>query len=279
MQKRIYNILPIAIVFFTVMALVLVSGAGTQIGGPTPVANANYTLLTINCTTNVTACDECLNATIWYDATGAQALWTTELCTIVNDTEDDIEFLSTDNTACATAFELLTDGLLYNFTCSFANETSSGIVNATNVIANVGVDNTVPSITPTTDFSEINLHRFTKYSTAISDATAGLDGTEACTITGPQGDVTTVSTSASINDDIWDDTGIPGTYTLSCTATDTATNTDTVSTTFEVKTTGPPVERDGVSLGILDKIKGLDSRVWIIIAIIVVIVLATRKKS
>lgn len=267
---------------FLVMTLVLVSAtADSSIGAPTPVAYANYTLLTINCTTfaDNDDCDECLNATIWYDATGVNALGTTELCTIVNDTDDDTEFLSTENAECAIAFELLTDGLLYNFTCGFSNASDVGVVNATNVIANVGVDNTVPSITVTTDFSEINLHRFTKYSTAISDATSGLDGTETCTITNPQDDVTTVSTSASINDDIWDDTGIPGIYTLSCTATDDATNTDTVLVTFEVKTTGPPVERNGVSLGILDKIKGLDNWVWIIIAIVVVIVLATRKKS
>lgn len=265
-MKKIY-ILPIAMLFL-VMTLVLVSAATTL---NVPVTETNYTTLTWNCTTTTADCDECLNATLWYNVTGGTT--GTQLgSAIVNDSKDDIHFSGSVD------IESLADALTYNFTCRVSNDSEVDIAGSAGV-TNVGIDNTVPSITVTTFFSEINLHRFTKYSTAISDATAGLDGTESCSITNPRSESTSVSTSASINEDIWDDTGIPGVYNLSCSATDTASNTNTVSTTFEVKTTGPPVKRDDGAVGILEKIKGLDNKVWIIVAIIAVIVLATKKKS
>jgi len=266
MNKQI--LLPIAILF-TIMTLFLVSGATTL---NVPVAGTNYTTITFNCTTTTGECKGCLNASIYYNASGGDSYGDTLLGTITNDTDDDIEFTQ------LISIESLDDLLTYNFSCYVDNKTDQ-VLSAG--ITSVGIDNTGPTVSVTTDYSEITLSRIFKYTTAIADATSGLDGTESCSIVDPLDDSTSVSTSASSV--IFEDTGIAGDYNLSCSATDDAGNTNSDSEIIKVKMTGPPIKREAdipIIGDILEKLKGLDRTTWIVIIVIIgVIVLASRKKG
>ena len=283
-MKKQKLILPIAILLAVTLSILVIATSDTRIGGPAPVSFGNYTTVTFNCTTNVTGCDECLNATIFYTSTnGGQAIAGTALCTVTNDTEDDYEFLSTDNSACATAFEALTDGVLYNFTCSFNNASdTSSVINATNAIHNITVDNTIPSISVSTDYSEINLHRIFQYTTSVSDATSGLD-TWDCNVTTAGDEVFNISTT-STSDEEFSNTGEVGNYDVNCTATDLASNTAAGSARVKVKSSGASVKsKKGISIsglsGIFDKLKSLDQKTQLIIGVIVVILLIARAKK
>ena len=186
MQKKI--ILPIAMLL-TIMTLALVSAAEI-VTVTVPVTYTNYTTLTWSCTTEVNATEGSYNVTMYYNSTGGSceigAGGTILGSTVQNTSEDQAIFTG------SSSIEGLADLLTYNFSCYGDNETvqvySTGITN-------VGIDNTPPVITATTDYSEISLKRIFKYTTTVSDITSGLDGTETCTIVDPNGDSTSVSTS------------------------------------------------------------------------------------
>ena len=268
MKKR-QIILPIAVLML-VFTLALVSAATTL---NVPASGTNYTTITFNCTTTTADCDECRNASIFYNASGG--ITGTRLgSAIANGSADDIDFTG------SISIESLSDALTYNFTCEVDNGTDQD----TSVgVTSVGVDNTAPSVSVSTDYSQVTLHRFFRYTSSVSDATAGLDGTEACTLTDPMGDTTTLSTSGS--NTIFDDTAEPGTYTISCSATDTASNTNSASTTVTVKTTGSPVKSvpdDGNFLtNIVVRLRELDQKTLIIIVVVILIIAlaASGKKN
>jgi len=273
MQKKL--ILPIAMLL-TMMTLALVSAAEI-VTVTVPVTYTNYTTLTWSCTTEVNATDRSYNVTMYYNAAGGNCTigeGGTKLGSTVQNTSADQSVFT-----ASPSIEGLDDLLTYNFSCYGDNESEQ--VYSTG-ITHVGIDNTDPVITPTTDYEEITLSRIFKYTTTISDATSGLDGTETCTIVDPLGDSTSVSTSAS--GAIFDDTGIAGDYNLSCSATDTAENVNSNSVIVKVKTTGAPLEREErteipIVGDILEKLKGIDrTTLIVIIVIIVAIVLASRKR-
>ncbi len=287
MQKKQKYILPIAIVFLMALAVTMVSGATlSNISGI--IDHNNYTSAVIICATlnDSDDCYNCRNATIWYNQTGGDVEDTATavaLCTIQSAgaivTTNTIDFTSTDESSCATAFEALDDALTYNFTCSFGNATEHGTANATDnagaslgARSNIGVDNTNPVVTATADFSSINLGRYFKYTTVVTDATSGLT-TSYCNITDAEGDVDkdgSISTSASAVDFTYTD--VAGDYVISCTGTDSAGNTDTDTVTVTAKTSGAPIlfEEEGKGLSFL---KDLDNKT-IIIAIVVIVLLA-----
>jgi hypothetical protein len=270
MQKQKF-ILPIAILL--AVTFVTLASAASSIAGI--AAGGNYTSATFNCTTDTTDCDECLNATIWYNASGG-AIGTTSLCTIVNNSADDTEFLSTDAAACATAFEDLTDADSspgYNFTCGFRNATGN-VVNASAAIGTVGIDNTAPTVSITTSKSSVNLHRLFTYTASIADATVGLDGTEYCNVTDPNNNVDVggaLSTTASGTDFKY--ANYAGTYTFTCNATDYAGNTAGDSTTVTVKSSGAPIilDDDDSSPG-SGFLSGMNKSTLIIVIIAVILI-------
>ncbi len=233
-MKKQKLILPIAILF-TVMTLVLVSAAAAENNMSSPIDGVNYTS-TITVTVNYDGHNShnMSNVTCYYGITSA----TTWLLEIENTTAYQRLF-----TGSAT-ISAIADGLLYNITCYMRNASigeDGSTYNKTFTVTKVGIDNRAPTIDISVDYSEITLHRILKYSTAMSDATSGLDGTEVCNITDPRGTVYSVSTSA--DDAFFDETAITGTYTLSCSAADrTAVNGNSTSVTFDVKTSGPLVK-------------------------------------
>jgi len=291
MQKQ-KLILPIAIILAMTFVVTIVSAAvESSIGPGGIIIGGNYSSsnFLVNCTTASDAddCEGCLNATIQYASDGGDAVNGTTLCTIVNNTDDDITFMSSENSACATAYAALTEvdntpG--YNFTCSFYNKSETGkfpVINASYSIWNVGVDNTAPTVTLSADYSSVNLGRYFKYTISISDATTGLN-TEStyvyCNMTDAEGDVDkdgVISTSASGTD--FKHTDVAGDYVISCTATDYAGNVATDTETVTAKTTGAPIQvgdGEGFSItGLTDKLKDL-SQTQMVIGLAVIIGLA-----
>lgn len=286
MYKRTY-ILPIAVILAMMLVVPMMSAAvTTAVSGPS--ALGNYTTLTLTCTSPHDADDglACLNATFHYNASGGAVDFTpgTELCVVHNNTGNDTTFVSTENAACATAFELLTDANNnpgYNWSCVVYNTTFA--VNATTHIGSVGIDNTAPTVSVTSDYSSVNLGRYFKYTTTLADATTGVttDSTKTyCNITDAEGEVDkdgVISTSASSVD--FKNTHVAGNYVISCTATDEAGNTATNTVTVTAKTTGSPI----VSIPEEGKtfIQGLEKKT-VIIAIVVILLIAmvmSKKKK
>ena len=272
-------ILPIAIIAILAMSLVPMISAAVATAVSGPAALGNYTTLTLTCTSPHDADDglACLNATFHYNASGGAVDFRpgTELCVVHNNTGNDTTFVSTENAACATAFELLTDADNspgYNWSCVVYNTTFA--VNATTHIGSVGIDNTKPTLSVTSDYSSVNLGRYFKYTITLADATTGVttDSAETyCNITDAEGEVDkdgVISTSASSTD--FKNTHVAGTYVISCTATDEAGNTDTSSVTVTAKTTGRPIVSVPEGVGF---IQGLDKQT-VIIAIVVILLIA-----
>jgi len=250
-MKKQKLILPI-IILFSVMTLVLAGEATMTV----PADDGNYTttlsmILTTDNTFNMT------NITCYYNASGGGVDKADVFTEILNTTDGQTAW--TKDVALSSVY---TDAKTYNISCDLYGGAEGTTFNITLSAGSVTFDSTDPSITVTRDYSEITLHRILKYSTSISDATAGLDGNEVCNITNPRGVVTDVSTSALISDSIFDDTGITGNYTLACYAADTAGNADIESTSFEVKSTGPLIRAEeevkGIS-GFFDVIKNIIS--------------------
>ena len=279
-------ILPVAIIAILAMSLVPMISAAVTTAVSGPAALSNYTTLTLTCTSPHDADDglACLNATFHYNASGGAVDFRpgTELCVVHNNTVNDTTFVSTENSACATAFELLTDASNspgYNWSCVVYNTTFA--VNATTHIGSVGIDNTKPTLSVTTDYSSVNLGRYFKYTITLADAATGVttDSAETyCNITDAEGDVDkdgVISTSASSTD--FKNTHVAGTYVISCTATDEAGNTDTSSVTVTAKTTGGPIVSQPASVGILDGFSR--NQILLGIAIIVLIAWVIVKKE
>lgn len=259
-NKKIY-LLPI-VILMTLMTFVLV---GATIELNVPVTNTNYTTITFNCTQADGDIKNSLNASIYYNASGGDT--GTYLGKIDNDTANDLDFTN------SISIESLSDALTYNFTCMLDNGTDQTYSVG---IGSVGIDNTAPSISLTTDYSEVNQNRYFKYTTSLSDATSGLDGTETCSITDPLSDETSVSTSAS--DVFWKDTSTKGDYVLECSSTDTAGNTNSDSVTVEVKILGKPIERKDEIGNIFGDIFSDSKNILIAIIVFVVIVAIISKK-
>lgn len=123
---------------FLLAVLPMVMAATTLIS---PATNTNHTgTVTLNCTTTVTDCDECLNATFWYNSSGGTT--GTLLTTIINDTADDTEFYEASYSISG-----LTDSTTYNITCRVSNASN---VDVDISAANDGI--TFDSTNPTCSF-------------------------------------------------------------------------------------------------------------------------------
>lgn len=287
MQTKRY-ILPLAIIL--AMTLVPIVSAATYSVLVGPSALSNYSAMPVfNCTTRNDSddCHQCQNATIFYNASGGATTGTagSVLCDIPNSTAwGDEEFLSSENAACATAFLALTDADNspgYNFSCVFSNLTATYLRNSSSV-ATVGVDNTAPTITLTTDYSSVNLGRYFKYTITMADNAVGVttDVTKTyCNITDAEGDVDrdgVISTSASGTDFTF--TEVAGTYNITCVAVDEAGNVaDNESVQVTAKATGRPIVRVEEGVGFFDRF----TRNQILIGIIVIVLIGwviTKKK-
>jgi len=166
MVNKKFLILFLAI-FLGLVSLNFVSAATTM---HVPVTETNYTTITFNCTTTTTDCDECLNATIWYNSTGGVP--NTILGAIVNDTADDIHFNG------SISIEDLDDALTYNFTCAMWNATGN-VINSS-AVANVGIDNTAPTSVTLTKSSSTTTSL--TISISVVDALTGI--ASSCTVVG-----------------------------------------------------------------------------------------------
>ena len=278
MYERKIMPIAIAIVLLAMMTLTLVIAAPTL---TVPVTGTNYTTtMTWSCTSDInTSAVTDYNVSILYNSTGGSAVDGTLLVTVQNSSANSVF-------SAATSITSLSDLLTYNFTCLGDNVTDQ--VYSVSV-ASVGIDNTVPAISVTTDISSISYNRFLKYTTTMSDATSGLDGTEDCNITNPQGaDVGVINDSET--NAIFDETNLQGDYNLSCKATDNAGNVFDASTIFTVDSagaiTGGAAAGTGTSTGVFsviddlqEKIQGIDQQTMIIIIIIIVVIAIGMKKK
>ena len=292
MQNKKY-ILPIAIVFLMALAIVPMVSSDTYSTLVGLSTGYNYsTMPTFNCTTRNDSddCHTCTNATIFYNATGGATTGTAGaiLCNLVNQSDDLFgheEFLSSTNSACASAWASLTDkdntpG--YNFSCVFSNASETYIRNSSSV-ATVGVDQTDPTVTISSTYSSVNLGRYFQYTISLADATTGLLASTAstyCNMTDAEDVVDNdgvISTSASSVE--FTHTDVAGDYVISCTATDEAGNSATDTLTVTAKTSGAPIVIGGEQ-GIASSLKDLDSKTIIIVIIaIVLIAMAMGKKK
>lgn len=225
-----HKILPILFLMSFIFALAVVSSASTM---NVPVTNTNYTTLTFNCTTTTAECGACLNASIYYNAAGGAT--GTYLSVIANDSVADVDFTS------AISIEALSDALTYNFTCRMFNATSN-VVNSTSVNS-VGIDNTKPVISvERTGSSWVDYMTSKEIKCSATDATAGVSST---TRTLAKPSAKTVTASASPYTFTGGDLNELGTYTFTCSATDSASNSDSSTVTFVVQSDDDQTSQTG----------------------------------
>ncbi len=128
------SLLLLILIFGVLVTLGLVSAATTL---NLPIAGGNYsTTLIVNCTTTTSDCTGCLNASIYYNASGGTT--GTYLDAITNNTNNDIEFYDT-----TIDISSLNDGTAYNFSCMADNATTqSWSIGVTSIT----IDNAVPNV-------------------------------------------------------------------------------------------------------------------------------------
>ena len=244
-----------------------------------PVTGGNYsTTMVVNCTQ--ATLPNIVNASVRRSSSANGGAVTTVLIETLNTT--DVEYYNS-----AVDISGVTDGIGYNLTCIFYNSTAGISVFDEQVagVANITIDNTLPTLTITTSESEITYGRVFSYSITMSDALTGLDGTETCNILNPYSSSEPISTSASNIE--YTTTSTAGDYNISCTATDYASNVQPTSTIVKVKTlsslpsppTQPPTPIFSVIDDIKEKLKGLNRNTWIVIAVIVGIVIYASSKK
>lgn len=265
MQKQ-KAILPIAILM-TVFTIYLVSGAVTMAN---PETGKNYTAITFSCTKAIG--DAPHNTTLMWIVYNSTTVGHTVLGSLANTTHDGVAFSG------AFSVESIADAYDYNFSCMADNNSATNVTSA--IIADVGIDNTDPVVTITTDYSAVNLHRYFQYTSSVSDATSGLDGNENCNLTGLgdlQNVISVVTLSTSATNTVYERTDYTGVYNLSCQARDTAGNQDFTSTTVTVKTTGEPIKRTEGGIDVSGIFNKLDKTTWIIIIIIIIVIAMASK--
>lgn len=289
------TILPIAM-FFLVSMMTLTLGARLglddypySVNVPTQGTN-NSGAITFNVSVNDTGA-VCINTTaieIWYDSGGAAVdTWLANMTNTSNCVFGGNETLNCTEFTKSVATSSLTDGNYYNFSATAFNLTGVCTGNATSV-RNVTVDNTVPSITVSTDLDTIAYRRIFKYTTTISDATSGLNQSQLCSIVSPLSSTSTnISTSASSV--LFDDASEAGDYNISCSATDYAGNANVASTIVTVdeagKVSGGATATGGAGTfssvpEIIDNIKEkLSGTNMLVIAVIVVVLIALASKK
>jgi len=231
------------------LAIILVSSVIATTTLNVPVAGGNYsTTLAVNCTTDQA---NTLNASIYYNASGGAVGFANKLVTIANTTASQTEFYQ------SVSISSLSDATTYNFTCyvdsGSAQETSASSYPVT-------IDNTDPSVSIVVKEASTTTGRYVTYTTSLSDATSGLDGTETCTATDPEGTSHSLSTSASGVSFELDRLISSGTWTFSCTATDEAGNTATSTDTVRVSAQGD-----------VEVVSGTSNNIVMIVAVIVLI--------
>jgi hypothetical protein len=267
MQKQ-KLILPIAILL--VMALVIPMVSAIPVFQE-PVAGSNWSTArdtNWNFTITEGISNEITNISCKYNASGGSAALGTFIVEILNTSSNQTTFSSTAVTLPTT------DSTDYNITCVVKN---LSCVNHTLYVTDVGVDNTKPVVTMSTDYTSVNLGRYFKYTISISDATTGLE-ISYCNITDAEGEVDkdgVISTSASSVDFTY--TEVAGTYNITCVAVDNAGNANNNSVQVTAKATGSPIVFEEEGEGVLERFS-IQQIVIGILVVIGLVLLIGRKK-
>jgi len=223
------------IIILTLLTMVLVLPsimAATTLN--VPVTGTNYTSITFNCTTTLAECGACLNATVWYNASGgaAEPGVATLLGVIANGSANDVDFTS------AISIESLSDAATYNFTCSVSNESNTYIANSSGV-QSVGIDNTDSTYTFTLSKpTRADFKGTQKLTWTTTDATSGVE-TVSVTVTSPNTDTCptqTWTTTSGTDTDV--ELDCAGDYTAAMTVVDNAGNSVSTSDEFTVYAPG-----------------------------------------
>lgn len=220
-MKQKYMFAGVFVFLFLLMFMGIASATVTML---IPVTTINYTTLTVNCTMVDADLKEAMNMTVYYD--DAAGIPDTTLGALIpNTSKSQVSFAATRN------IESLDDGLLYNFTCVFWNDTEQK--NST-YVAVVGIDNTAPVISvDRSGVAYIDYMTSVSLSCTATDATTTVD-TYTRTLTKPSTE--TVTTSSSPHTFTGGDLNELGSYTFTCNAEDNAGNTNNDTVTFKVQT-------------------------------------------
>lgn len=242
------------------------------------VGNYSGTII-VNVTLAVADCLGCLNASVYYNASGGTT--NTYLTKITNTTYNQTQFYNG-----AVSVAALSDLKTYNFSVRLDNGTYQVWTVGT---AKITIDNTAPTGTAVFDLDTVQMNAVQKFTWTSSDATSGVKTVSVSSVS-PNTDKCPTQTSSATSGTLEyvgsTETGCAGTYTSTVTITDYAGNTYSPSDTFKVYTTGKSNNAVGSGVGVSSGAIGfgdieayLNNKVVIVTIIVIVIYFAaTRKK-
>lgn len=266
-MKKEKLILPIAI-FFAVFSVFLVSATTTV---SSPVYGGNYSgTLTFTVSTTINSTKDDANVSLYCNTTGGEATEAmTRLTTISNTSMEQNAY--TGPVTLSSYADLTT----YNCSAVADNTTDKEFSTATLIIT---IDNTACAGTATIQQSEVDFGRSFTYNTSLTDATSGV-ASSSCQIADPSGKYIGSITTADTNLVFPESTRNDGVWNITCNGTDYASNTCTFSDTVKVLTLGAPPASTEEGGNLIDKLKSMDKKYWLIIGGIALALIYFGKKK
>lgn len=242
MKKNKLLTILISTIFIMLISLSLTSATISVISPASSSTNSGTVV--VNITLANADCDECLNATLYYNASGGAVDTSNALTTITNSSQDPTEFYSG-----SVSISSLSDATTYRFSALVAN--ASGTFWSSVNTSSVTIDNTNPSCSSTKQKATVEFLKPIDLTCSCTDA---IDSsvTVTRTLTKPTGSTVTPTTSPYTTSGT--DLNEKGTYTWDCSGTDDSGNSNSATQlSFRVVSDGVSTIDEDVGISGLNK--------------------------